>query len=57
MNLIAENYFSPENQLAYMGASQFKSFLACPAAALAEIRGEYRKEETTALLVGSYVDA
>lgn len=57
MILTAENYFSPENQLAYMGASQFKSFLSCPAAALAEIRGEYRQEETTALLVGSYVDA
>lgn len=57
MILTSENYFSPENQLAYMGASQFKAFLACPAAALAEIRGEYRQEETTALLVGSYVDA
>ncbi|WP_085833863.1 PD-(D/E)XK nuclease-like domain-containing protein [Clostridium merdae] len=57
MILTAENYFSPQNQLTYMGASQFKSFLACPAAALAEIRGEYRQEETTALLVGSYVDA
>lgn len=55
--LTAENYFSPDNQLTYMGASQFKSFLACPSAALAEIRGEYRQEETTALLVGSYVDA
>ena len=55
--LTAENYFSPENQLKYMGASQFKSFLACPAAAMAEIRGEYRQEETPALLVGSYVDA
>jgi len=57
VNLTAENYFSPENQLAYMGASQFKSFMVCPAAAMAEIRGEYRQEETTALLVGSYVDA
>lgn len=57
MTLTAENYFSPENQLKYMGASQFKSFLSCPAAALAEIRCEYRQEETTALLVGSYVDA
>lgn len=56
MILTAENYFSPENQLAYMGASQFKAFLACPAAALAEICGEYRQEESTALLVGSYVD-
>lgn len=57
MTLTSENYFSPENQLAYMGASQFKSFLSCPAAALAEIRGEYREEETTSLLVGLYVDA
>lgn len=57
MNLTAENYFSPENQLKYMGSSQFKSFLTCPAAAMAEIRGEYRQEESTALLVGSYVDA
>lgn len=57
MNLTAENYFSPENQLAFMGSSQFKAFMACPAAAMAEIRGEYRQEESTALLVGSYVDA
>lgn len=57
MNLTSENYFSPENQLAYMGSSQFKSFLSCSAAAMAEIRGEYRQEETAALLVGSYVDA
>ena len=57
MNLTAEDYFSAENQLKYMGASQFKSFLNCEAAAMAEIRGEYRQEETTALLVGSYVDA
>lgn len=57
MNLTSENYFSPENQLTYMGSSQFKSFLACQAAAMAEIRGEYRQEESTALLVGSYVDA
>lgn len=51
------NYFSPENQLKYMGASQFKAFKKCEAAALAEVRGEYMREETTALLVGSYVDA
>lgn len=57
MNLTSENYFSPENQLAFMGSSQFKAFMACPTAAMAEIRGEYRQEESTALLVGSYVDA
>lgn len=50
-------YFSPENELLYMGSSQFKKFQKCEAAALAEIRGEYQREVTDALLVGSYVDA
>lgn len=53
----AENYFSPEIQMAYMGASQFKAFDRCEAAALAELRGEYRPPSSTALLVGGYVDA
>lgn len=57
MILTAENYFSPEAQREYMGSTQFKAFLACPAAAMAEIHGEYRQEESTALLVGSYADA
>jgi hypothetical protein len=52
-----ENYFSPENSMHYMGASQFKAFVQCPAAALAEIRGEYSREATTSLLVGQYADA
>jgi len=55
--LTSENYFSRENQLKYMGSSQFKAFQSCEAAALAEIRGEYIREKSTALLVGSYVDA
>ena len=55
--LTSENYFSPENELFYMGSSQFKNFQKCEAAALAELRGEYKRETTDALLVGSYVDA
>lgn len=55
--LTSENYFSLEMQMAYMGSSQFKAFQKCEAAALAEIRGEYVQPSTTALLVGSYVDA
>lgn len=51
------NYFSHNNNLKYCGSSQFKSFLRCPAQAMAELRGEWKREETTALLVGSYVDA
>ena len=56
-NLTNENYFSIENNMKYMGTSQFKAFKACPAAAMASIKGLYRQEKTPALLVGSYVDA
>lgn len=55
--LTNENYFSPENARKYMSVSQFKAFDKCPAAALAELSGAYEHEKTTALLVGSYVDA
>lgn len=57
MILTAENYFSPEASMEYMGASQFKAFMDCEAAALAEIKREWIPETTTAMLVGSYVDA
>ena len=53
----AENYFSPEMQIAYMGSSQYKAFCKCEARASAEIRGEYVRPKTTALLVGSYIDS
>lgn len=56
MNLTAENYFSREASERYMSCSQFKQFMKCPAAAMAEIRGEYVREKTSALLIGSYVD-
>lgn len=52
-----ENYFSQEIQMAYMSASQFKDFSRCEAAAMARLLGEFPEPETTALLVGSYVDA
>lgn len=57
MELTAENYFSTEMSQRYMSVSQYKSFLDCPARAMAEISGEYKQPMTTALLVGSYVDA
>lgn len=56
-SLTNENYFSTENNMKYMGSSQFKSFLKCEASALAELHGEYKREITDALLIGSYVDA
>lgn len=57
MKLNRNNYFSREADQAYFSASQIKSFLDCPARTMAEIRGEYKRPESTALLVGSYVDA
>ena len=51
------NYFSANNNKKYCGSSQFKSFLKCPARAMAELRGEWVREDSTALLIGSYVDA
>ena len=51
------NYFSPNNNRKYCGSSQLKSFLKCPAKAMAELNGEWQEEDSIALLVGSYVDA
>lgn len=57
MGLTAKHYFSPNNQRKYCGSSQFKQFLKCPAKAMAILNGEIQEEESTALLMGSYVDA
>lgn len=51
------NYFSSENAVKFMSASQFKSFQNCEAMALAEIKGEFKRDSEKALLIGSYVDA
>lgn len=55
--ITAENYFSRENNLKYMGSSQFKSFLKCESKAIAEINEEYSEPPTDALLIGSYIDS
>lgn len=57
MKLTNQNYYSQEANKIYMSVSQLKSFMKCEAAAMAELRGEYVRPQTTALLVGSYVDA
>ena len=57
MNLTNDNYFSQEAMSSYWSVSQFKSFNKCEACGLAETRGEWIREETDALLIGSYVDA
>jgi len=63
MILTNENYFSPEASCEYLSVSQYKDFmgtagkLACEAQAMAQLDGEWKRKITTALLVGSYVDA
>jgi hypothetical protein len=57
LKLTDDNYYSQEANWQYMSASQFKSFRKCEAAALAELKGEWGRKESLALLVGSYVDA
>ncbi len=57
MKLTPTNYHSLKANQAYMSVSQFKQFRRCEAMALAEIRGEYVRPVSTAMLVGSYIDA
>lgn len=57
MTLTNDNYYSPEANQEYMSVSQYKDFRKCEAMALASLRGEWERPQTTALLVGSYIDA
>lgn len=55
--LTSENYFSHENQMKYIGVSQYKAFMNCESGALAELLGDWERLKSDALLQGSYVDA
>lgn len=63
MILTSENYYGQEANRTYMSVSQYKDFcgsmgkIPCEAQALAKLRGEWTMDKSTALLVGSYVDA
>jgi len=57
MRINVRNYYSAEANLHYFSVSQIKSFMECPARTIAELRGEYVRPVTSALLIGSYVDA
>lgn len=63
MLLTNENYFSQEADREYLSVSQYKNFMgtlgkpACEAEAMALLNGDWEREKTTALMVGSYVDA
>lgn len=56
MIITDENYFSKEAEREYMGSTQFKRFLECPARAMAMLRGEWYEPISTAMQVGNYVD-
>lgn len=51
------NYHSKEADQHYMSVSQFKRFIECEARALAELKGEFTRPHSSALLVGSYTHA
>jgi len=64
MILTSENYFSPEASREYLSVSQYKNFIGtmgkigCEAQAMALLNGDWEMDnKSTALLVGSYVDA
>ena len=56
-NLNSSNYYSLEANKHYWSVSLFKQFDKCEAAGFASVRGVYEREQTDALLIGSYVDA
>ena len=61
--LTPENYYSQEANERYMSVHQYLDFvghmgiMGCEKRAVAELKGKYTKEKTTAMLVGSYVDS
>lgn len=57
MCLTNEKYYSEQSNWTYMSVSQYKQFQKCEASAMAQLRGEWTPPKSTALLVGSYVDA
>ena len=61
--LTNENYYSSDANWRYMSVHQYLDFVGhmgvqgCEKRALAALKGEYEKEKSTAMLVGSYVDS
>lgn len=56
MRLNNKNYYSKTANIEYFSVSQFKQFKKCEAMALAELKGEYERPKSKALLLGSFVD-
>ena len=57
MTLTSSNYHDIEANSTYWSVSLFKAFDKCEASGLAQVRGQYEREMTDSLLIGSYVDA
>ena len=57
MILTSSNYHNKDANKQFWSVSLFKAFDKCEASGLAQVRGQYKREETDALLIGSYVDA
>ena len=61
--LTAENYYSQEANERYMSVHQYLDFVGhmgvqgCEKRAMASLTGDYSKEKSTAMMVGSYVDS
>lgn len=55
--LTAANYHSVQANNEFWSVSLFKAFDKCESSGLAQVRGQYEREETDALMIGSYVDA
>ena len=56
MDLTENTYYGQSASREFMSVSQFKNFLKCESAAMAELNGEYTPERGRALLLGSFVD-
>ena len=56
MKLTNSNYYGTKANNEFMSVSQFKQFQKCEAMALAELKGEYKRPKSKALLLGSFVD-
>ena len=57
MTLTSSNYHGTDANKEFWSASLFKAFDRCEAAGLASVNGQYERELTDSLLIGSYVDA
>ena len=56
MKLTNSNYYGKKANQEFMSVSQFKRFQKCEAMAMAELKGEYERSKSKALLLGSFVD-